>query len=134
MRRRRFLVWLGATGGLWIAWLARAGTPFALPAPAQSADRLAAVFRRRTSAAAVGRAYLAGHPGEAEIDYLVTQLGVALRRSDCEPDRADPMTLRAAMSRLVKEDFARSRVVKVDGWVMSLSEARLCGLAALLGA
>jgi hypothetical protein len=134
MRRRRFLVCLGAAGGLWIVWPARAGTRFAFSGPAQSADRLAAVFRRRTSAAAVGRAYLAGHPGEAAIGHLVTQLGKALRRWDCEPDRADRMTLRAAMSRLVKEDFASSRVVKVDGWVLSLSEARLCGLVALLAA
>jgi hypothetical protein len=134
MQRRRFLVCLWAVGGLWIGWPARAGTRFALAGPAQSADRLAAVFRQRTSAAAVGRAYLAGHPGDAGVDHLVTQLGEALRRWDCEPDRADRMTLRAAMSRLVKEDFARSRVVKVDGWVLSLSEARLCGLVALLPA
>jgi hypothetical protein len=134
MQRRRFLVCLWAAGGLGLGWPARAGTRFALAGPAQSADRLAAVFRRRTSAAAVGRAYLAGHPGEAGIDHLVTQLGEALRRWDCEPDRADCMTLRVAMSRLVKEDFASSRVVKVDGWVLSLSEARLCGLVALLAA
>jgi hypothetical protein len=93
-----------------------------------------AFFSRRTSAATVGRAYLAGHPREAEVDHLVGELRAALRRWDCEPDRADLTTLRAAMSRLVNEDFARSRVVRVDGWVLSLSEARLCGLAALLGA
>jgi hypothetical protein len=134
MRRRRFLVWLGAAGGLCIGWPARARARFALAQPLQPADRLVVIFRQQTSAAAVGRAYLAGHPGEAGIDHLVIGLRAALRRWDCEPDRADPITLRAAMSRLVKEDFARSRVVQVDGWVLSLSEARLCGLAALLGA
>jgi hypothetical protein len=133
MQRRRFL-WLGAASGLWFGGPARARARFALARPLEPADRLVAIFNERTSAAAVGRAYLAGHLGEAGIDHLVTELGNALRRWDCEPDRADRMTLRAAMSRLSKEDFERSRVVKVDGWVLSLSEARLCGLAALLGA
>jgi hypothetical protein len=133
MQRRRFLR-LGAASGLWIGWPARAQGWFAPARPPQPADRLTAVFRQRTSAAAVGRAYLAGHPGEAGIDHLVIELGNALRRWDCEPDRADRITLRAAMSRLFKEDFARNRVVKVDGWVLSLSEARLCALAALVAA
>ena len=134
MQRRGFLVSLGAAGGLWLGWPARARAELALAGPRQSADRLVAVFSQRTSAAAVGRAYLAGHPDEGAIDHLVTELRAALRQCDCDPDCADLSTLRVATSRLVKEDFARSRVVRVDGWVLSRSEARLCGLAALLDA
>jgi hypothetical protein len=134
MRRRRFLAWLAPAGALWLGWPSQAWTEFAFVRRPQTADRLVAVFSRRTSAASVGRAYLAARPGEAEIARLAGALETTLRRSGCEPARADLETLRAALAREVQDDFARGRVVPVDGWLLSLSEARLCGLAALLAA
>ena len=35
---------------------------------------------------------------------------------------------------LEREDFSRERVVRIDGWLMSTTEARLYALASLLGA
>jgi hypothetical protein len=134
MQRRQFLAWFAAAGVLWPGGPGRVWTGLAGVRSAKMADRLAAVFSRPASAAAVGRAYLAAHPGEAGVDRLAGELEAALRRSGCEPARADLATLRRAAAHQIKEDFAQSRVVQVDGWVLSLSEARLCGLAALLAA
>ncbi len=134
MQRRRFLAWFAAAGALWPGGPGRAWRGLAHVRPPSTADRLAAVFSRPASAAAVGRAYLAAHPGEAGVDRLAGELEAALRRSGCEPNHADLATLRVATAQQIKEDFAQSRVVQVQGWVLSLSEARLCGLAALLAA
>ena len=86
---------------------------------------------RPASAAAVGRAYLADHPDEADRDRLAAQLGAGLRCQDCDPARSDTARLRAGLARQLRADFGQSRVVRVDGWVLSLTEARLCALAAL---
>jgi hypothetical protein len=134
MQRRRFLAWFAAAGALWPGGPGRTWTGLVRGRAPRTADRLAAVFSRPASAAAVGRAYLAAHPGEAGVDRLAGELETVLRRSGCEPAHADLATLRVATAQQIKEDFAQSRVVQVEGWVLSLSEARLCGLAALLAA
>lgn len=39
-----------------------------------------------------------------------------------------------ALSDLVREDFADGRTVVIDGWILSLTEARQCALFSLLPA
>lgn len=131
MRRRRFLGALALGGTFWAAWAgqARAWLPPAGGRP--DAARLLAVLGRPDSAAAVGRAYLAGHPIEADRDRLAVRLDQAVRCQDCDPARARTDQLRAALAGQIRADFAAARVVMVDGWVLSETEARLCGLAAL---
>jgi len=131
MKRRRFLGALALGGTFWAAWAgqARAWLPTAGSRP--NAARLLAVLGRPDSAAVVGRAYLAGHPGEADRDRLAARLDHALRCQDCDPARARIEQLRTALVGQIRADFAAARVVTVDGWVLSETEARLCGLAAL---
>jgi hypothetical protein len=130
MQRRHLL------GTLWSATIAVACSPrLALagrPAPTL-AERLVGALRQRASAATVGRAYLAAHPADAGLERLTADLADDLCRQQCAPWRTTPAGLRAAFARRVRDDFAIGRVTRVDGWVLSLTEARLCGLAALVG-
>jgi hypothetical protein len=83
------------------------------------------------SAAAVGRAYLGAYPDEADAARLALHLERALRAQGLEPRRAPAPRLRAALAEQSRADFAAGRTVRVEGWVLSQSEARLCALAAL---
>ena len=115
--------------GVEIAW-----TRLPIGRGVTAADRLVAVLGRPASAAVVGRAYLAAHPAEAKRDWLAERLSADLRCHDCHPARSDAGRLRAGLARQLRADFGQSRVVRVDGWVLSLTEARLCALAALTAA
>lgn len=130
MRRRDFVAGLAVVGAALVSWPALAGRWLDGWA-ASPADDLLAAFRHPKSAAAVGRAYLAGHPQEAEIGRLAERVTTRLRCQGCDPARAGRADLRSAISRQVRDDFAQGRVVHVDGWVLSATEAELCGLAAL---
>jgi len=84
------------------------------------------------SARAVGRAYLAAHPAEAD-------LGLLARRLAAEPATAralavasaDPAALGQALAQAIRTDFLARRMVKLDGWLLARTEARLCALACL---
>ncbi|HSA80812.1 MAG TPA: hypothetical protein VLE23_08300 [Geminicoccaceae bacterium] len=131
MMRRQFFTAFALSGALWTAW--QSWTRARLPSrrSAAGADRLVAVLGQPGSAAAVGRAYLTRHPDEADRDRLAAQLAAGLRSRGCDPARSDTARLRASLARQLRADFGHSRVVRVDGWVLSLTEARLCALAAL---
>ena len=119
--RRRAVRWLGRAG------LGRGCRPGSGP----RAARLLAALDRPASAAAVGRAYLAAirpRPTGAGSPPGSKQ---ALRCQACDPAQDRIALLRAALARQIRADFAAARVVRVDGWVLSETEARLCGLAAL---
>jgi hypothetical protein len=96
----------------------------------QAAGRLMQAIGHRRSARAVGRAYLATAPQERSIERLI-----ALLTGDRLPsDRvlnADAKALRAHVQEALSEDFAAGRTVSVRGWMLSLTEARLCALAVL---
>jgi hypothetical protein len=134
MRRRGFLGAVALGGALWAAWAGQARAWLQLAGATPAEARLLAVLARPDSAAAVGRAYLAGHPAEADRARLAAGLAEAARCQDCDPAQAPAERLRAALARPIRADFAAARVVRVDGWVLSATEARLCALAALSAA
>jgi hypothetical protein len=78
---------------------------------------VARLLPRRAHAKAVGRAYLAVAPAEASIDGLRALLGAE--------------TTAEALATRVRTDFGAGRVVVVEGWTLSLTEARACALIAL---
>jgi hypothetical protein len=131
MKRRRFLGALALGGTFWAACAGQARAWLQPAGGRPAAARLLAGLARPDSAAVVGRAYLASYPAEADRDRLATRLDQALRCQDCDPAQARADQLRAALARQIRADFAAARVVRVDGWVLSETEARLCGLAAL---
>lgn len=127
MRRRGFLSILISSGALIAGWPA-SGREKLTAEPIRS---LLASLRHDESAAVVGNAFLRRHAGEADAQHLATSIAADLRCRGCDPRRVSRARLRRAIAEQVREDFAQNRVVDVDGWVLSSTEARLCGLAAL---
>ena len=101
----------GISGGLsvfllWPSRKTRSGTDIK--------NALNSLFSNLPSARAIGAAYLRSHPA----------------------DRLDAETLVAALPTVaehVRNDFSNARVVTVDGWMLAVTEARLCALAYLTG-
>ena len=82
------------------------------------------------SARAVGLAVLSAEPGLTR-DVLVAELA---RAAGLAPDRLpliDRALLRSRLDTARAAEFARGDTVRVQGWVLAATEARLCGLAAL---
>jgi hypothetical protein len=75
------------------------------------------------SAAMMGKAYMELAPSEIDESSLVRGVGFDLDRFSW-----------AALERRIEGDFASGRTVRLDGWVLSLTEARLYALAALIQA
>ena len=92
---------------------------------------LTAVFRHSASAAAVGAAYLQQKPNEAHqrrlADLIVSADPILCR--DITTARGEHV--RRRLEQCHRADLANSRTVKIDGWIVSLTEARLCALVAL---
>ena len=123
LHRRQFLRWLG------VGVVARA-----LGACSDAAYEPAALARPALLAAlgaphvrAIGAAYRAMAPAERDARTLATRIRAAR-----------PWTTRLGVpsppvAALVQADFDQARTVVVDGWVLSLTEARQCALFSLLG-
>jgi hypothetical protein len=91
--------------------------------------RLVAFLSEPGSAAALGAAYLRQAPEEADAGRLVTRLFPGA--SSAALERWSDGALRSALAQRLAEDFAHSRTVILQGWVLSRSEARLFAAAAL---
>ena len=130
--RRRFLrlVFLAAAssllGLLRSAWGFEAAEP---PTPPELARRLLLSLRDVSSAQAVGAASLRAMPEHADVHALVTRL---LRDEPALSRSRSTGATRKLLRRCIREDFARERVVAVDGWLLAETEARLCALAVLV--
>jgi hypothetical protein len=87
------------------------------------------------AAGRLGRSYLTAHP--AELDFR--RLADGVLRSLRLPAAADAINstpesvLIGRAKRVVVDDYVAGRVVDIDGWVLSITEARLYALAALAG-
>lgn len=91
------------------------------PHAAATAERLIGdLFGNIDSAREVGRAYLAQTPAEADRAVLTASLQDVLATANRETVRSK-----------LRHDFATGNVVTVRGWMLSRTEARLCGLAVL---
>jgi hypothetical protein len=93
--------------------------------------RLAGLLAHQESARVVGREYLRAVPAEAREDVLtagiVNWLPAQHRGSRIPADSH----LRELLLLGAREDFAEGRTVELHGWVVSVTEARLCALATL---
>ena len=84
------------------------------------------------AAAHLGRAYLDAHPEYDNSNMLVTDILRALARYDVSATAGAPEKLRqtvAALQQLLRHEYAQGEIVTVNGWVLSVTEARLYALA-----
>ena len=70
-------------------------------------------------------------PAEASERVLTSRLLGALAPGRGTLHRATDRELRQVMARAAKQDFRDGRTTHLDGWVVSLTEARLCALTTL---
>jgi hypothetical protein len=105
------------------------------PAPtfrARQMELLSLLRRRNASAKHIGLAFLTQRPEERNVQTLVEGILADIPDVDRGLQRADSLhSLRAEVKRLISEDFAETRTVSLDGWILSLTEARLCALHVL---
>lgn len=90
-------------------------------------EAVADLLPARASAVAVGDAYLRRVPGEASAERLETLILGSTRAAGL------PITP-AGLRRRVERDFAEEKVVRLDGWLLSVTEVRLCAFACLRAA
>jgi hypothetical protein len=89
---------------------------------------LLAVFTDLDSARNVGVEYLRSRPEETDLRKLLAALcgSSSIDATDAAHDWA------ATLAAKCRDDFLERRVVHVDAWVLSWTEARLCALAVLV--
>jgi hypothetical protein len=97
----------------------------------REAMRLAGVLRHPDSAALLGRLYLDGNPKEANAARLVTLIGAAHGPALPPVTAAPDESLRSGLEERIRNDFIHGDTVAVDGWLLSITEARLCALVSL---
>ena len=105
----------------------------AAPACVRSEDLVAVLsdfYRDPESAKQVGRVYLATRPGATQVSQLVSELATG-DSGALHAVASDRNRLRKHLQRQHREDFRLDRIVLVGGWILSLTEARLCALATL---
>ena len=85
------------------------------------------------AAARIGRAYLAANPGEANLDTLLAAIDAGLD-GELEAANGDRQRVLTVLQRAVRTDYLRGNSVNVQGWVLSVTEARVYALLALAAA
>ncbi len=112
-----------------------AGLPFAAlrwrgsTAAARTETMLLALFTSSRRPNAIGLAYARRLPRDEISPQRLTSAIVA-RHGDDGLSFASMASLRASVGARIRRDFADGEVVSVDGWLLSVTEARLCAFAA----
>lgn len=101
-------------------------------APESLAANLAKVFAHKKSAALVGVEYLRSVPREADARMLVDLICSREAELRATLIKADLKALRELLRHQQRQDFEQGRIVKLQGWILSETEARLCALAAIV--
>ena len=123
--RRTFVVSLAVVGG---AALGVLGGQTCVLAKESLIVRLSTWLSDSEAARELGRAYLDAYPHERSTDAITTALRLSL---DVLPFSVTDERLRALFHASVSRDFEQGRTLALDGWVLSITELRLCGLATL---
>lgn len=91
--------------------------------------QLVALLAHRESARIVGLEYLRKYPHESDAGLLLDRIVAA--GGGAAILGVSGRSLRVRLDQTIREDFAAERVVILSGWVLSVTEARLCALATL---
>lgn len=125
MKRRRFLSLLTISGVAsilsgFVPWMSSTeyGTVLQRAKPGQNpASFEGSMFY---DVKKIGESYLRRHPEEADQDYLANAVQRRCDQAEANEGRGlDPQ---------IRVEFASDRTVRVDGWILARTEARLCAL------
>ncbi len=86
----------------------------------RAATDVTALFSDREAARRVGLAYLQQVPAEADRARLIALLG---------PEMLNAENAHTLLADMTRADFAANRTIIVQGWILSVTEARLAALA-----
>lgn len=121
MERRHFLhvsavaaCGMGLSGAAWLS---------VEPSPVLTRPELLDVLGSRT-VADLGRAYRVAFRSESSEDALKEAILESTGRSSKLP----PIELQERLSKQTRDEFANGRTVRINGWVLSVTEARQCAL------
>ena len=129
--RRSFLHILGSLSLFVLSRSAHALTKKGVPETFNPlVSSLTRSFIHRESAAIIGLEYLRYRPIEANVHLLVDLICTSRSEQRAELVKADTEKCRELLARQQRQDFEHNRVVKIHGWILSETEARLCALAA----
>jgi hypothetical protein len=120
MKRRQFIS-LAAVGTAGLVWPARGRPDASDPLATLARPRLLDVLRNQRIVRELGRRYRVLVPAENDPRALA---GAILT----DANTATPEMLAHRVNERVQRDFAEDRTITVDGWVLSLTEARQCAL------
>ncbi len=90
------------------------------------------LIAHRESAGMVGRAYLRIRPAESGVGLLTDLLTSEWTGDRKRLDRMDLEVLRTRLRHQMREDFKAGRVVLIQNWILSVTEARICALVSLV--
>ncbi len=94
-------------------------------------SRMTNLLRHGESAKIIGIEYLKIAPYEADKQVLVDLLYIGFTQANADAINADTTKLSQLLELRMRLDFEEEKIVKLRGWIVSLTEARLCALAAL---
>jgi len=83
----------------------------------------------KISAAEIGKAYLVQSGSEKDLRSIANALSHA-----CGGPHGAPDKMKEALCSRIRGDFAQGRTVRVQGWVLSQTEASVCALVAATAA
>lgn len=132
--RRGWLKFVAGTAGAF--WLSQyAGLSLWSVRPGRHAEdilwqHVQRILIHPESAAAIGRKYLQCTSCEADA-RLLTRLLVPERQLAALENDTGSAKFRHMIQRRIREDFRESRTVTLEGWVLSITEVRLCSLVAM---
>lgn len=124
--RRRLLK---GTAGVGLALLGRSFIWPLLAGAENDEVRLASLLKGQPSAYVIGREYLRLVPTEASRAVLTSLVSAGLPGGSRAVATASDEDLRLRVLLGTQRDFEEGRTVRLDGWVLSVTETRLCALS-----
>ncbi len=123
MKRREF-IGMTAAGAAGLVWPGTASGSASLAPAALTSPHLLTILRDERLVRDLGRRYRASVPSENDARVLEQAILADMAT-------ADPHALTDRIDAQVLHDFSTGRTVTVDGWILSLTEARQCALYSL---
>jgi hypothetical protein len=89
------------------------------------------MFTSTASAIVLGRLYLDRYPHENSLHALASHLPLQARNEGFSGHDTEIDTIHELIRSQIRRDFESGNCVRIDGWVLSRTEARLCAMATL---